>query len=485
MIIFYCLIFLSLWTVGAIMLINNRSNPHTRWFSGLLFLTGFASFSVVINLALMPWLRTVSAPPEAIEALRIFTMIAWGAEYHFLPIVFLLCALVFTRRFNARTILSFSAALSAPIAVYIAAIPPLYPELQLGHPAFRVLSGVYFACGILIYWLRYLIERNPSQQRNSFRTALALTLCISFLYATDYYGMNHFLITKNGLEIASNNMWQLNVLIALIFVAFFVVYAMKYGFMGIKLRIEQQKLDYSMRNLTQGALILNHTIKNEVQKINYLSGRMRSAVEKGDRAETLRNLESLDFVAEHILNMMNQIKDRTGEIEMQEQEYRLVDLLEYSVQTLSPMLEEKRIQLVTDIGTDPILLCDAAHVKEVLNNVLVNAVDAMEPDKGKLSITLAESKKEVMIWIKDNGAGVSEESAARMFDPFFTTKKGLSNYGLGLNYCYGVMHKHGGSIRLVETELGKGTWMEIRFPAKRVRMLPMTERPARMRVGVF
>ncbi|MDF2718478.1 MAG: signal transduction histidine kinase, partial [Paenibacillus sp.] len=81
-------------------------------------------------------------------------------------------------------------------------------------------------------------------------------------------------------------------------------------------------------------------------------------------------------------------------------------------------------------------------------------------------------------------AGISEESAARIFDPFFTTKKGAANYGLGLNYCYGVMQKHGGSIRLVETGQGKGTWMELRFPAKRVRMMKIPDHSAALRIGV-
>jgi signal transduction histidine kinase len=108
----------------------------------------------------------------------------------------------------------------------------------------------------------------------------------------------------------------------------------------------------------------------------------------------------------------------------------------------------------------------------------------VEPVKGKITISMMESKKEVVIWIKDNGAGISGENAVRMFDPFFTTKKGAANYGLGLNYCYGVMQKHGGSIRLIETEQGKGTWMEIRFPAKRVRMIKAADRSTAMQMGV-
>jgi two-component system, sporulation sensor kinase B len=239
-----------------------------------------------------------------------------------------------------------------------------------------------------------------------------------------------------------------------------------------------------MKKLTQGALILNHTIKNEVQKINYLSSRMRNSVIHNDKEEMLHNLAHLDQVAEHILNMMNQIKERTDDIVLYEQEHRMADVLEYSLMALEPMMQANQISIHKEMQCDPIVLCDKSHIKEVLNNLLVNALDAIERGNGKITISLLEVGKEVAIWIKDNGAGISDESAARMFDPFFTTKKGVANYGLGLNYCYGVMQKHGGSIRLVETEQGKGTCMELRFPAKRVRMIKIPDRSAALRVGV-
>ncbi|MDF2648816.1 MAG: signal transduction histidine kinase [Paenibacillus sp.] len=485
MVILYFPIFMSLWTLGTIMLVNNPKHAHVRWFSTLLFVTGFASFSVVLNVLLLPWMRSSSSfTMEAIEAVRLFTMVAWGLEYHFLPYLLLMCALVFTRLFQRKTLLLFSLLMPLPILIYLATTPPLYPELQLGHPLFRFMSGIYFAAGLAIYWLRYITERSPFHRKNSFRTSAALLVCISFLYATDYYGIDHFLIIRDGLQIKSNNMWQFNFLIALAFVSMFIFYSMKYGFMGIKLRIEKQKIDYSMKNLTQGALILNHTIKNEVQKINYLSSRMRGAVVSNDKDETLHNLENLDRVAEHILNMVNQFKKRTDEIVLLEQEHQLAGLLEFSIQTLEPMFQNKRVHIASYVQIDPILLCDATHIREVLSNLLINAMDALEPGKGQITVTVLNEKKEVLVWVKDNGTGISKENAAKMFDPFFTTKKGTSNYGLGLNYCYAVMQKHGGGIRLVESNPGQGTWMELRFPSKRVRLITAAKRSAPIQAGV-
>ncbi|MDQ6421957.1 HAMP domain-containing sensor histidine kinase [Paenibacillus sp. LHD-117] len=484
MVILYCTIFLSLWTIGTVMLVNNSANPHTRWFSLFLFVTGFASFSVVLNVQVLPWMSESSLfSPEAIESVRLFSMAAWGVEYHFVPYLLLMCSLVFTRLFRRRAIIMFGLIGPVPILVYLTAVPPLYPDLHLGgHLSFRMISGAYFLTGLAIYALRYVTERNASYRKNSFRTAAALIPCVSFLYATDYIGIERVIISREGMVMTSNNMW---LIIALVFAAFFIYYGMKYGFMGIKLRIEKQKMDYSMKNLTQGALILNHTIKNEVQKINYLSSRMRNSILQNDKEDMLRDLTQLDRVGEHILNMMNQIKERTGDIVLHEEEHRMADVLEYSLMALEPMLQAKQISVSKDIQCDPVILCDKSHIQEVLSNLLVNALDAIGPGNGKISISLLEAKKEVVIGVQDNGSGISNESAARMFDPFFTTKKGVGSYGLGLNYCYGVMQKHGGSIRLAETEQGKGTRMELRFPAKRVRMMKIPDRSAALRIGAI
>ncbi|WP_162848329.1 sensor histidine kinase [Paenibacillus nanensis] len=486
MVILYCTIFLSLWTIGTVMLVHNPGNPHTRLFSFFLFVTGLASLSVVLNVQVLPWMRMSGIfSNENIEFVRLFSMAAWGVEYHFVPYLLLMCSLVFTRLFRGKAIILISFVTSVPVLVYVAAVPPLYPEMQLGgHLTFRIISGAYFLAGLAIYWLRYSTERDASHKKNSFRTAMTITLCILPLYATDYIGIERVVIGREGMVMTSNNMWQFNFMIALVFAAFFIYNGMKYGFMGIKLRIERQKIDYSMKKLTQGALILNHTIKNEVQKINYLSSRMRASAVHNEKEELLGDLDHLDQVAKHILTMMNQIKERTGDIVLHEQEHRMTDVLAYSLMTLEPMLRDKRIIVNKEVQCDPIILCDHSHIKEVLNNLLVNAVDAVEPGRGQITVSLLEAGKDAVIWIKDNGAGISQDNAARMFDPFFTTKKRAANYGLGLSYCHSVMQKHGGSIRLLETEQGKGTRMEIRFPAKRVRTMNMPDRVAALRVGI-
>jgi two-component system, sporulation sensor kinase B len=468
MIIFYIGMFLSLWIIGSIMLINNHKNKYTYWMSTLFIIAGFASFSLVMNQSFLPFLREQGIlSPDLIESIRILTITLWGIEYHFLPYLFLMGSIVFTGNLSRGKYNALFWILMVPIIIYVIYIPTYYPVARFGGTHFKVVSGLYFLTGILLYVISYFKESNPVYRENRFRTNMVV-IAISFVYTSDYYGLNYILITKNGLVMSSNNLWQLNFLIVIWLVLCFIYFGLKYGFMGIKLRIEQQKLDFSMRSLTEGTIILNHSLKNEVQKINYLGEKIKDSLHLNRKDEVLQDISSILNVTNHMLDMVTRIKEKADEIILKEQPQQLSKILDMQLLSISLFLQEKEITLHKDYQINPVVTCDSTHIQETFSNVCLNAIESMVPGKGNLEIILAESKRDVVIWIKDNGTGISKENAAKVFDPFFTTKKGTLHYGLGLSYCYNVMKKHGGSLQILESEPGKGTLIEMRFPKKRV-----------------
>jgi signal transduction histidine kinase/CheY-like chemotaxis protein len=105
---------------------------------------------------------------------------------------------------------------------------------------------------------------------------------------------------------------------------------------------------------------------------------------------------------------------------------------------------------------------DAAELRDVLINMIFNAVEAM-PHGGELSLASETEGEWVIVSVSDTGCGMSPEVCAKVFDPFFTTK-GLSGMGLGLAVSYGVISRHGGSID-VESDVGRGTTFCVRLPA--------------------
>ena len=121
-----------------------------------------------------------------------------------------------------------------------------------------------------------------------------------------------------------------------------------------------------------------------------------------------------------------------------------------------------QVELTTRLGEIPLIMGNPSELREVLTNIIFNAVDAM-PNGGTLTIvTEPQTEDWVEMRISDTGIGMAEEVKKRVFDPFFTTK-GVTNSGLGMSVSYGIIKRHGGEI-LIESEPGKGTTFIIHLP---------------------
>ncbi|MFN2532709.1 MAG: response regulator [Pyrinomonadaceae bacterium] len=107
------------------------------------------------------------------------------------------------------------------------------------------------------------------------------------------------------------------------------------------------------------------------------------------------------------------------------------------------------------------IMGDDSELREVLVNMIFNAVDAM-PTGGTLTLSTREQGNSVVISIADTGVGMSVDVCSRVFDPFFTTK-GKTGLGLGLAVSFGIITRHGGTIE-VNSRLGHGTEFRIILP---------------------
>ena len=123
--------------------------------------------------------------------------------------------------------------------------------------------------------------------------------------------------------------------------------------------------------------------------------------------------------------------------------------------------ENVHIKLVRQIGSNALIMGDAGELREVLVNMVFNAVDAM-PSGGTLTLSTRESNGAIEIAVSDNGTGMTEDVRSRVFDPFFTTK-GKAGMGLGLSVSYGIIRRHEGVVE-VESEVGRGTTFRVRLP---------------------
>jgi len=144
----------------------------------------------------------------------------------------------------------------------------------------------------------------------------------------------------------------------------------------------------------------------------------------------------------------------------------LIDLIPQHVNTV-PIIIQKELD-----PRLPLIEADPSQLRQVLLNLMINAVEAM-PEGGILTLrTKSEPDKTVAVEVQDTGLGIPEENLRKLFTPFFTTKPIGKGTGLGLALAYGIIKMHRGQIT-VRSEIGLGSTFSIHLP---VRLPPGGER---------
>lgn len=126
----------------------------------------------------------------------------------------------------------------------------------------------------------------------------------------------------------------------------------------------------------------------------------------------------------------------------------------------------KGINIQKEFAEDlPKIRAIADQIKQVILNLVTNAVDACkEGDTVKIKTEIL-NKEMVAIVISDTGHGISEEDMEHIFEPFFTTKPEIKGTGLGLPVSYGIIKRHNGDLK-VASELGKGSTFTLILPVE-------------------
>jgi len=195
-----------------------------------------------------------------------------------------------------------------------------------------------------------------------------------------------------------------------------------------------------------------------------------------DGAQVVRRLQ--DFARQRVQSALGQVD--------------LTQVIQEAVDLTRPRWEDEpqrrgaAIRVETKFAPNLQVLGHPAELREVLTNLIFNAVDAM-PMGGILTVcarSVAERDKRGVPWVEcslmDTGIGMSEDVRRRIFDPFFTTK-GVRGTGLGLSVVYGIMERHGGRV-MVQSTPGAGTTLTLRLQAA-VSVPPPAAEPAALVVG--
>ncbi len=212
--------------------------------------------------------------------------------------------------------------------------------------------------------------------------------------------------------------------------------------------------------LGQLAAGIAHEIRNPLTSINILIHSLASNLPPGTSHK-----EDLNVIEEEI-HRINEIVDQFLRFAKPAsplfQKAEASSIFEETLQLLRPQIEKQRIVVKKEFKTLPPILMDREQMKQVILNLLLNAVQAM-PEGGHLSLKghVLEGDRWVTLSVQDSGVGIPDEDICKLFDPFFSTKEG--GVGLGLSIAHRITDQHHGKIE-VESAPGKGTCFTIWLP---------------------
>ncbi len=201
-------------------------------------------------------------------------------------------------------------------------------------------------------------------------------------------------------------------------------------------------------------------------------GRAQLLQRTNDVEKIKRGLDIIIKTAEDGAKTVKRIQDfarqrRDHDFELVSVDQILLDASEITRPRWKNCAEASNIHITLDlqIGSHAMVMGDDSELREVLVNMVFNAIDAM-PEGGTLTLTTRTVNKSVVISVVDTGVGMYPEVRSRIFDPFFTTK-GKAGLGLGLAVSFGIIRRHGGNIE-VDSQYGNGTEFRITLPLAKV-----------------
>ena len=193
--------------------------------------------------------------------------------------------------------------------------------------------------------------------------------------------------------------------------------------------------------------------------------------------QALRQRLEVEFLKEDIPALMRESREGIARVRKIVQDlkdfshvdasaaWQFSDLVHCISSTLNVVNNEIKYKadVVREFVQVPDVECNASEINQVIMNLLINAAQAIGPERG--TITIRNGTDGALVWfeVADTGSGIEKTSLARIFDPFYTTKPVGQGTGLGLSISYGIVRKHHGQI-LVHTTVGQGTTFRVELP---------------------
>jgi signal transduction histidine kinase len=442
-------LFVFMWAIAIVILVNKNKSHSDRWGAYALFLFGLAGLAVVLreytDKGVLSWLF-----PAAAASIGML----WG------PYVFLIATIYYaglmppTRQ--KKYLLMGLAAL--PLLIFYLFVPVLRsfghvvsPEAFAVHLVILVfcVAPYYLGATGLLLW-NLIREGNCNRKRENIATAI---LCVPLPLA--YYVFAYILPSLGFL-----NAWETSLLLMFLLellILFFIIYS---NVIGLSYFPQNASRDNVEGAVIEGAGSLHVKMKQNVVEIEHCLQEILSQHQKVS-AGGMSSREYLQVAitkCNDTLTALDEIYLKLNPAKLKKREASLVELVEQALQRAlqaDALCVGKNLRVMRDYQVRPMVVCDPVYIQEAVFNLIANAIEAIPAEiVGELTIGVTQEKSKIRISVKDNGVGVDQKQLKWMGLPLITTKCKEAHFGLGLYYVRKIVEMHNGCYEQKNTAEG-------------------------------
>jgi signal transduction histidine kinase len=204
-----------------------------------------------------------------------------------------------------------------------------------------------------------------------------------------------------------------------------------------------------------------HEIKNPLGSIRFAAEFLKRQAAT-NHATDLSTVEVIERSVDHLGAIVAQLSEFARPKKLNRTEINLNDLLDELLPMVADRLNAKHMQVSKQYSPDiPAGQYDGTELRKLFLNLIINAVEASEPDSSIELRTSLNGDGQVLVDIVDRGCGMDAETLRRLFEPFYTTKE--KGTGLGMAIAKHIAELHGGDLS-VQSRTGAGTTATVRLP---------------------
>ena len=231
-----------------------------------------------------------------------------------------------------------------------------------------------------------------------------------------------------------------------------------------EIRALRREIARSQRLASLGSLAAGvaHEIRNPLSSIKGFATYFKER--SGDNQEVKETAAIMISEVERLNRVVGQLLELARPVQLAPRPVRLDTLIPDSLAMIKARAAAQGIQIAVDVPDAGLaIVADPDRISQVLLNLYLNALDAMEETRGTLTVSARESLREpgVLVAVMDTGTGIEKADRPYVFDPYFTGKP--TGTGLGLAIVHNIMEAHAGSVT-VESEPGVATTFTLFFP---------------------